>query len=71
MGKITGFKEFKRVLPGKASPVNRLKHYNEFVAMYPEAALQQQASRCMDCGVPFCHAGCPLGNVIPEFNEAV
>ncbi len=71
MGKPTGFKEFARELPGKQSVEERLKHYNEFVEKYADEKLNQQAARCMDCGVPFCHHGCPLGNVIPEFNDAV
>lgn len=71
MGKPTGFKEFDRELPGKQSVTERLEHYKEFVHNYSEEKLNQQASRCMDCGVPFCHNGCPLGNVIPEFNDAV
>jgi len=71
MGKPTGFKEFSRELPGKQSVEERLKHYNEFEERYSDSALNQQAARCMDCGVPFCHHGCPLGNVIPEFNDAV
>lgn len=71
MGKPTGFKEFTRELPGKQSVEERLLHYNEFVDRYTDEKLNQQAGRCMDCGVPFCHNGCPLGNVIPEFNDAV
>lgn len=71
MGKPTGFKEFSRELPGKQPVAERLKHYNEFVERYSDEKLNQQAARCMDCGVPFCHHGCPLGNVIPEFNDAV
>lgn len=71
MGKPTGFKEFSRELPGKQPVADRLKHYNEFVERYSDEKLNQQAARCMDCGVPFCHHGCPLGNVIPEFNDAV
>ena len=71
MGKPTGFKEFTRELPGKQPVEARLKHYNEFVEKYTDEKLNQQAARCMDCGVPFCHNGCPLGNVIPEFNDAV
>ena len=58
-------------MPGKDKVENRLTNYKEFVHRYDEASLNQQASRCMDCGVPFCHSGCPLGNVIPEFNDAV
>ena len=71
MGKPTGFLEFTRELPAKRSPEERINDYNEFIELYPEQKLNQQAARCMDCGVPFCHSGCPLGNVIPEFNDAV
>lgn len=71
MGKPTGFKEFTRELPGKIGVVQRLENYNEFVEKFPEDGLNRQAARCMNCGVPFCHSGCPLGNVIPEFNDAV
>src|SRR3954467_7111633 len=71
MGKPTGFLEFTRELPGKAPVQERLKHYNEFIERYSDEKLNQQSARCMDCGVPFCHSGCPLGNVIPEFNDAV
>ncbi|NLR64935.1 glutamate synthase subunit beta [Chitinophaga varians] len=71
MGKPTGFLEFTRELPGKTDPRERVGHYNEFVERFPEQKLNQQAARCMSCGVPFCHSGCPLGNVIPEFNHAV
>ena len=71
MGKPTGFKEFSRELPGRQPVEQRLKHYNEFVERYTDEKLNQQAARCMNCGVPFCHHGCPLGNVIPEFNDAV
>lgn len=69
--KITGFKEFGRELPEAESAVTRTYHYNEFTKPYTATQLGQQSSRCMDCGVPFCHNGCPLGNVIPEFNTAV
>jgi glutamate synthase (NADPH/NADH) small chain len=71
MGKPTGFKEFTRELPGKQPVQERLQHYSEFVERYSDEKLNQQSGRCMDCGVPFCHHGCPLGNVIPEFNHAV
>lgn len=71
MGKTTGFLEFDRELPGKRSCKDRVQDYNEFVERYPEEKLNQQAARCMNCGVPFCHSGCPLGNIIPEFNDAV
>jgi len=71
MGKPTGFLEFTRELPGKKPVEERLKNYNEFVERYSDEKLNQQSARCMNCGVPFCHSGCPLGNVIPEFNDAV
>lgn len=69
--KITGFKEYHRELPEVQPVAKRVKHYKEFTASYTQEKLHQQAARCMDCGVPFCHSGCPLGNVIPEFNDAV
>ncbi len=71
MGKPTGFLEFNRELPAKRSVAERLKDYKEFVLPYEATQLNQQSGRCMNCGVPFCHNGCPLGNVIPEFNDAV
>ena len=71
MGKPTGFLEFTRALPAKRSPEERKKDYKEFEFHYSEKELNHQSARCMDCGVPFCHSGCPLGNVIPEFNDAV
>jgi len=71
MAKPTGFLEFTRELPLKRPPSERVNDYNEFVERYTDEKLNQQAARCMDCGVPFCHHGCPLGNVIPEFNDAV
>jgi len=71
MGKPTGFLEFTRELPSKRPVSERIHDYNEFVKRYSDPGLKQQAARCMNCGVPFCHSGCPLGNVIPEFNDAV
>ncbi|WP_017258359.1 glutamate synthase subunit beta [Pedobacter arcticus] len=71
MGKITGFIEFGRELPEKVPAKDRVKNYKEFVGTYSEEKLNQQSARCMNCGIPFCHNGCPLGNVIPEFNDAV
>jgi len=71
MGKPTGFKEYSRELPEKLSPAERVKNYNEFEGLYSEQKLNEQSARCMNCGIPFCHSGCPLGNVIPEFNDAV
>lgn len=71
MGKVTGFKEYGRELPSKIAPAERVKNYNEFVNDYSAEKLNEQSARCMNCGIPFCHSGCPLGNVIPEFNDAV
>lgn len=71
MGKPTGFIEFNREMPGKKPVEERLQHYHEFVEKYSDEKLNQQSARCMNCGVPFCHNGCPLGNIIPEFNDAV
>ncbi len=71
MGKPTGFIEFNREMPGKKPVAERLQHFNEFVEKYSDEKLSQQSARCMNCGVPFCHSGCPLGNIIPEFNDAV
>ena len=71
MGKPTGFKEFTRELPSKLPIAERRKNYKEFVELLPDQKLNEQSARCMNCGVPFCHNGCPLGNIIPEFNDAV
>ena len=71
MGKPTGFLEFTREYPSKRPVQERKNDYKEFVNPYPGQELNHQAARCMNCGIPFCHHGCPLGNVIPEFNDAV
>ena len=71
MGKPTGFLEFTRQLPKKREVAARLHDYREIEQPFSEADSQTQAARCMDCGTPFCHSGCPLGNIIPEFNDAV
>ena len=71
MGKITGFLEFTRELPEKRPSQERINDYDEFVQRYSDEKLNQQSGRCMDCGTPFCHDGCPVGNLIPEFNDAV
>ena len=63
--------EFGRELPRQEKPEERIKNYQEFYQDFPEEKTHKQAARCMDCGVPFCHSGCPLGNNIPEFNDAV
>lgn len=71
MGKPTGFIEFERTTPAKRLPKERIGDYKEFVERMNDQQLNQQSARCMNCGVPFCHSGCPLGNIIPEFNDAV
>jgi glutamate synthase (NADPH) small chain len=71
MGKPTGFMEFDRELPSKRPVHERKNDYKEFVSSWSGQELNKQSARCMDCGIPFCHHGCPLGNVIPEFNDAV
>ncbi|MEH6453426.1 MAG: glutamate synthase subunit beta, partial [Psychromonas sp.] len=72
MGKATGFLELGRELPAKVAVEDRLKNNKEFVQNEEFGEkINDQASRCMDCGVPFCHSGCPIGNIIPEFNDAV
>jgi glutamate synthase (NADPH/NADH) small chain len=71
MGKITGFMEFERVEEGYKPVPERLKHYKEFViGLSPEQA-KTQSARCMDCGTPFCNSGCPVNNIIPDFNDLV
>lgn len=71
MGKITGFLEFDRKVEAYAPVEERVKNYKEFTIPLKEKDLKEQGARCMDCGVPFCHSGCPLGNLIPDFNDAV
>ncbi len=71
MGKPTGFLEFTRELPKKRDPQERIHDYKEIEVAFSADDSQRQAARCMDCGTPFCHSGCPLGNIIPEFNDAV
>ena len=71
MGDPKGFLKFTRELP-KPRPVEERKHdYKELYQPFSDEKTNEQAARCMDCGVPFCHNGCPLGNIIPEFNDAV
>lgn len=71
MGKETGFLELDRQDRTYADPKERLKHYKEFVIPHPEPALKAQASRCMNCGIPYCHNGCPVNNIIPDWNHLV
>ncbi len=71
MGKITGFLEFDRVAEPTEEPAQRKRHWHEFVRQLDDEAAQKQAARCMDCGIPFCHNGCPVNNIIPDFNDLV
>ena len=71
MGKITGFMEYERIEEGYKPVVERLKNYKEFVVGLDEDRAQLQAARCMDCGTPFCNSGCPVNNIIPDFNDLV
>ena len=71
MGKVTGFLEFDRRLPPKQKAQERIKEYREFYLPAPPEQIHEQAARCMNCGVPTCHAGCPLGNIIPDWNDLV
>jgi glutamate synthase (NADPH/NADH) small chain len=71
MGKITGFLEINRQIPSDRPAAERLKDWANVHTDLPEDLLAAQASRCMDCGIPFCHKGCPLGNIIPEWNDLV
>lgn len=69
MGKITGFLEYRRQTPEKLPPRERVKNYREFELPVLQNTLVEQGARCMDCGVPFCNTGCPLGNLIPDWND--
>jgi glutamate synthase (NADPH/NADH) small chain len=71
MSKITGFLEQPRVKEAYAPPAARLKHYREFVTPLDAPQARRQATRCMDCGIPFCMSGCPVNNIIPDFNNLV
>lgn len=71
MGKPDGFLEFKRETPPRRPVEERLHDWHEVYKPFPELKLMEQGARCMDCGVPFCHTGCPLGNIIPDWNDLV
>lgn len=71
MGKITGFLEFERAAPEYAPVSERVKHWREFVLPPSEEDTKTQAARCMDCGIPYCHTGCPVNNQIPDWNDLV
>jgi glutamate synthase (NADPH/NADH) small chain len=71
MGKPTGFKEIPRIDRNYAPVADRITHYNEFTIPLSDAEVSQQGARCMDCGIPFCHQGCPVDNLIPDWNDLV
>ncbi|MEY4082933.1 MAG: glutamate synthase [Pseudomonadota bacterium] len=71
MGKITGFMELERLEETYEAPSARIQHYKEFVIGLSPDQAHQQAARCMDCGIPFCNNGCPVNNIIPDFNDLV
>ena len=71
MGKVTGFLEFDRHEQRFTPVADRVRHFNEFLIPLGESTLRQQGARCMDCGIPFCHTGCPVNNIIPDWNDLV
>jgi len=71
MGKPTGFKEYARELPARRPPAERVKDWFEIYTAFPDDHLRTQGARCMDCGIPFCHKGCPVNNIIPDWNDLV
>ena len=71
MGKVNGFMQYTRELPQRRSPLERVNDWFEIYQDFPQEKLQTQAARCMDCGVPFCHNGCPVNNLIPDWNDLV
>jgi len=71
MGKVTGFLEYTRETPERRPPAERINDWFEIYNPFPEDRIRQQGARCMDCGVPFCHTGCPVTNIIPDWNDLV
>ena len=71
MGKITGFMEYQRLAEATEPTESRKKHYREFVAHLSDEDAKVQGARCMDCGIPFCQSGCPVNNIIPDWNDLV
>ena len=71
MGKPTGFLEYQRLSEASIAPAERVKNYQEFVLHLSDVEAKQQGARCMDCGIPFCQTGCPVNNIIPDFNDLV
>src|SRR6188508_1813204 len=71
MGQVDGFMKFDREMPQSRNTKERIKDYKEVYTPLAKEKVKEQAARCMDCGVPFCHHGCPLGNLIPDWNDLV
>jgi len=71
MGKVTGFLDFPRLAEGYVAPAERVKNYKEFVMHLSDEEAKTQGARCMDCGIPFCNNGCPVNNIIPDWNDLV
>ena len=71
MGKPTGFLEYQRLSEASIAPAERVKNYQEFILHLSDEEAKQQGARCMDCGIPFCQTGCPVNNIIPDFNDLV
>ena len=71
MGKVTGFMDFPRVAAENVPPAERVKNYKEFVLHLSDEEAKTQGARCMDCGIPFCNNGCPVNNIIPDWNDLV
>ncbi len=71
MGKVTGFLDFPRLAEGYVTPAERVKNYKEFVMHLSDEEAKTQGARCMDCGIPFCNNGCPVNNIIPDWNDLV
>ena len=71
MGKITGFLELQRIQEAMQPALERVRHYREFTLALADDAAAKQGARCMDCGIPFCQSGCPVHNIIPDWNDLV
>src|SRR5690606_3528214 len=71
MGKVTGFLEIASKRPGDRPVAERVRDYREFAEALPDEEVALQGARCMDCGIPFCHTGCPVNNIIPDWNDLV
>ena len=71
MGKATGFLEYTREMPARRPVLERVNDWFEVYQDFPNTKASQQAARCMDCGIPFCHTGCPVNNYIPDWNDLV